>query len=421
MRADLSVADDPVRSCLDRIESHEGAVRAFAWLDSSRASNLTPASDPSDPARPLAGLPIGVKDVFDTAGIPTECGTTLLAGRVPEHSASAVEAVEEAGAVVLGKTVTAELAFAAPGPTRNPWNLDHTPGGSSMGSAAGLAAGFFPLALGTQTNSSVIMPAALCGVVGFKPSAGTISRDGVMTFSPTLDQVGCFGQSVESCARLASVLAGDNLKDVAGDVLLPSPRLAVVRTSDWDDAAPAIREQFDVDVALLREAGARVDEPELPAELDDVRRVHRTIMASEGAMEVGPLVDRHPEEASDVLRRFLVEGSTISAEALETARRERRRLIERFAHWAAQFDAILTPAAPDEAPSAQSTGDPRFCTRWTLFGAPAIVVPSGLGPQCLPIGLQLVGAPGADACLLGTARWVERHLQPPTPLWKKPL
>jgi Asp-tRNA(Asn)/Glu-tRNA(Gln) amidotransferase A subunit family amidase len=362
-----------------------------------------------------------VKDVFDTAGIPTECGTTLLAGRVPERSARTVEAIEEAGGFVLGKTVTAELAFAAPGPTRNPWNFDRTPGGSSMGSAAGIAAGFFPLAIGTQTNSSVIMPAALCGVVGFKPSAHSISREGVMAFSPTLDQVGCFGRSVESCARLASVLGGNGLTDVRGDAPLSSPRLAVARTPDWADAAPAVREQFDADVARLREAGARVDEPELPADLDDARRVHRTIMASEGATELGPLVNPHPETASDVLRQFLAEGSSIGAERLETARRERHRLIELFARWAYGFDAILTPAAPDEAPFARTTGDPRFCTRWTLVGAPAIVLPSGLGPQRLPIGLQLVGAPGADARLVVAARWVEAQLQPPAPLWEKGL
>jgi Asp-tRNA(Asn)/Glu-tRNA(Gln) amidotransferase A subunit family amidase len=406
---------DTVRACLDRIAVLESSVRAFAWLDEERALRL--AAESAD--GPLRGAPIGVKDLIDTGGIPTECGTALLAGRVPDRSAAVVRALEDAGAIVLGKTVTTELAFAAPGPTRNPWNLDRTPGGSSMGSAAGVAAGFFPLAIGTQTNSSTVMPAALCGVVGFKPSKGRHSLEGVLVFSPTLDQLGCFARSAEDCGLLASAMAGESRELWLGEAPRDPPRLAIARTSDWEGAAQAVRDRFAADVALLREAGAPVREVSLPAGLDEARLVHRTIMAFEGAAELGPLVEREPATVSAVLRRFLAEGAGVGHDTYQAARAERDRLVEEFRHWADGFDGVVTPAAPDEAPSSESTGDPRFCTRWTLVGAPAIVVRSGLGPQGLPIGLQLVGAPGQDARLLGTARWVESQLDPPPPLWDR--
>jgi Asp-tRNA(Asn)/Glu-tRNA(Gln) amidotransferase A subunit family amidase len=406
---------DTVRSCLERVSALEPSVRAFAWFDGERALRLV--GEGGDGL--LAGVPVGVKDLIDTAGIPTECGTPLLAGRVPEQSADLVVAVERAGAIVLGKTVTAELAFAAPGPTRNPWNLDRTPGGSSMGSAAGVAAGFFPLAIGTQTNSSVIMPAALCGVVGFKPSAGRHSLEGILSFSPTLDQVGCFARSSKGCGHLASALAEEPPELWLDEAPREPPRLAIARTSDWEGAAPAVRERFDADVARLREAGAQVSEPPLPGGLDDARLVHRTIMAWEGATELGPLVETRRAAVSEVLRRFLAEGAALGRTRYKSALAERERLVEEFRNWAEGFDAVVTPAAPDEAPSREGTGDPRFCTRWTLVGAPAVVLRSGLGPQGLPIGLQLVGAPGQDARLLGVAQWAEAQLDPPPPLWAR--
>jgi Asp-tRNA(Asn)/Glu-tRNA(Gln) amidotransferase A subunit family amidase len=397
--------------CLKRIASLEPRVQAFAWLDEATALERADELDRSSAASgPLHGLPLGVKDIIDTAGIPTECGTHVLAGRVPAASARVVTALESAGVVVIGKTVTAELAFAAPGPTRNPWNTERTSGGSSMGSAAAVGGGMVPAAIGTQTNSSVIMPAALCGAVGFKPTGGILPTEGVLAFSPTLDQMGCFAQTVDDAAGLA---AGMGLEPVSPDVGSGAPSFAVARTSDWPDAAEGIRREFERNLAALRRAGAQVDESGYPAELDGARAVHRTIMAYEAARALEPLVGDRVEDLSGVLQRFLREGQRIPHGELEQALAERERLTRAFAVWAAGYDAVLTPAAPDEAPGLEGTGDPRFCTRWTLVGAPAIVLPVGLGPQGLPIGLQLVGAPGADDRLVAAARFIERVLPAP--------
>lgn len=396
--------------CLTRIAESEEIVRAFAWLDEDRARRLAIAADETGEvsSSPLHGVPIGVKDIIDTAGIPTECGTALLRGRVPLESADVVTALERRGAYTLGKTVTAELAFAAPGPTRNPWNPERTPGGSSMGSAAGVAAGFFPVALGTQTNSSVIMPAALCGVVGFKPSAGSVSTAGILPFSPTLDQLGCFATSVEDVALVADA--------IAGPLLFPrretdaAPVIGVPALAEFEEAAPAIRASFERSLLALADQGATVERLSLPQALAAARAVHRTIMAFEAAQEIGPLVGSDPSQASDMLQRFLAEGAAVDVDAYARALEERARAREGFLDLARGVDLIACPAAPDEAPSREGTGDPRFCTLWSLVGAPALTLPAGRGPSGLPIGLQLVASNGADGALLETARWVEAAL-----------
>jgi Asp-tRNA(Asn)/Glu-tRNA(Gln) amidotransferase A subunit family amidase len=399
IRAGAISAETVVERCAAAVEAREREVRAFSWLTIGDALQRVRERDRTD--LPLAGLPFAVKDIIDTAGVPTERGSPLFAGRVPAASASIVDRLCELGGVMLGKTVTAELAFATPGPTRNPWNPSRTPGGSSMGSAAGVAAGMAPLALGTQTNSSLIMPAALCGVVGFKPSAGALELDGVMPFSPTLDQLGWITATVADAAFVAELLIG--AEAAAGDL-----RLAVVRTAEWDAASDSVRERFDVALAALRAAGVElVEDPAPPAALADARPVHRTIMAYEAVRSIGPAVASRPEVVSEILRRFLAEGEAIGADAYAAALGRRAELTAACSRWLGGFDAVVTPAAPTEAPSADGTGDARFCTAWTLIGAPAVVLPSGRGAQGLPVGLQLVSAPGADATLLGTARAVE--------------
>lgn len=398
-----------IDSCLERAATFEPRLRCFAWLDAEHVRRLARATDAAQGARGhLHGVPVGVKDIIDTAGIPTELGTTLFAGRVPERSADVVLALERAGALIFGKTVTAELAYFQPGPTRNPWDLSRTPGGSSMGSAAAVAAGIVPLAVGTQTNGSVIRPAAFCGVVGFKPSFGRISRSGVLTFSPTLDQIGGFARSVEDIARLVDVLAGGESRKITRPQR--PPRIAVAPTIDYERAEPAMRERFEADVVLLARAGAVVERAPLPGGLEEALPVLRTIMAFEAAEHIGPLVARGPEIVSEVLRNLLAEGARIAAADYRAAKAERWRLVAEFNEWAAPFDAVLTPPAVGEAPGLETTGDPRFCTRWTLVGAPAITLPTGLGPSGLPLGLQLVGAPGEDARLLATAAWAEAQL-----------
>jgi len=356
-----------------------------------------------------------VKDVFDTAGIPTEYGSPIFAGRVPDDSAAAVERLEAAGAIVFGKTVTAELAYFAPGPTTNPWNPERTPGGSSMGSAAAVAAGVVPAAIGTQTNGSTIRPAAFCGVVGFKPSFGRLPTAGALRFAPTLDQVGVFARTVGDAALLASVLAGE---EPAAWVPGNGRRtLGAVRTPEWAEADAATRQGFETALAAAATAGVSVREVDLPEGLAGAIPVLRTIMAAEASRFVGPLVAASLELVSLQLRELLAEGDAIPAAEYELALRRREELVSEFAAWAGECDALITLATLGEAPSLATTGDPRPCTRWTLVGAPAISLPNGLGPSGLPLAVQLVAVD--DHALLDVAAQIERLLPrlgpPPEP------
>jgi Asp-tRNA(Asn)/Glu-tRNA(Gln) amidotransferase A subunit family amidase len=412
VRQGLTTSRALVEASLARHAEVEPTVHAFAHFDPERALRLANEADAAVRARGelglLHGVPIGVKDIFDTAGIPTENGSALFAGRVPAHSAAAVIAVERAGAIVVGKTVTSELAFYHPGPTRNPHDPSRTPGGSSMGSAAGVAAGMIPAAIGSQTNGSIIRPAAFCGVVGSKPTYGRISRDGVMPFAPTLDHVGGFARTVESVAWLTAALAGEPLEHWWTGPLPGPPRFAAVRTSDWERASEPMRERFQRAVDALASAGRAVEWPSLPEGLDDGVAVLGTIMRVEGARSLVRYVKESPEEVSLVARRFFAEGERIPEADYRRALAERDRLIAAFAAWAAPYDAVLTLPAMGEAPGPETTGDPIFCTRWTLVGAPAVTIPIGKGPSGLPLGLQLVGAPGDDTRLFGASAWAEK-------------
>lgn len=334
---------------------------------------------------------------------------------MPETSATVVRALEDAGAIVVGKTVTAELAFLTPGPTRNPYALDRTPGGSSMGSAAAVAARVVPGSVGSQTNGSTIRPAAFCGIVGFKPTGGRISTAGALEFSRTLDQVGAFTTSVHSVARLAAAMAGDPLEEWWGGPADRPPRLAAVRTSDWDAATDAVQTRFQRDVDLLATEGGPIEWPRLPEGLEDAPRIIHTLMAYEAARSLGPLAEERPTEVSEGTRAYLARGRAITEDDYRGIARERLRLIAAFNEWATPYDAILTPATVGEAPGPETTGDPRFCSRWTFVGAPAVVVPTGLGPAGLPLGLQLVAARGSDRRLLAASAWAEALVPAPPP------
>ncbi len=423
-------SEDYTTALLERVAQCEPRIRAFAWLERAAALEKARAADRRRAAgeRPgvLHGIPVGIKDIIATAGIPTEMGSALFAGRVPTQSATMVRRLEAVGGFVLGKTVTAELAYFHPGATRNPWNAAHTPGGSSMGSAAAVAAGMVPLALGTQTNGSVIRPAAFCGCVGYKPSAGLLGRSGIQPFSPTLDQVGLFTRSVEDAALAAAALIGADPDDAASDPaacvharLSPlstsaPPRLAAVRSPVWALAEPAQQQAFATAVARLRTAGASVEEVELPEAFGTAHAVQRTIMYAEGARTLGTLQSEHRAALSGPLNRLIDEGRAIDDAALVAARAERRTQQEQYARFVAGYDAIVTPPARGEAPATREhTGDPVFCTIWTLVAAPALALPVGRGPQGLPLGLQVVGALFDDQRLLGTARWIEQALDWP--------
>jgi Asp-tRNA(Asn)/Glu-tRNA(Gln) amidotransferase A subunit family amidase len=326
-----------------------------------------------------------------------------------------------AGAVIMGKTVTTECATYQPGKTRNPHDPRHTPGGSSSGSAAAVAAGMVPLALGTQTNGSVIRPGAFCGAYAFKPTFGLIPRHGILKLSRTLDQVGVFGRTVEDVALLAEQLAGYDERDpdtrpraraplvqtATEDPPLP-PRIAFVKTPAWEMAEPETGEAFAELVAAL---GGQCDEQVLPESLRDAWDWHRTIMEAEMALNLAEEWERGRDRLSESLRGQLERGRDVRALDYQKAIARIPALNRGFDELFASFDAILTPSAPGTAPLAESTGSPAFCTLWTLAGMPCLNLPLMTGANGLPLGAQLVGSRGGDARLLRTARWLVGRVQ----------
>ena len=401
-----------VEAALRRHGEIEPTLRAFAWLDAERALRLADAADaaPRDGRRgTLHGVPVGVKDIIDTAGIPTERGSAVFAGRVPDRDAALVANLQAAGAIVLGKTVTAELAYFHPGPTTNPFDPSRTPGGSSMGSAAAVAAGVVPAAVGTQTNGSIIRPAAYCGVAGMKATHGRVPVEGVFPFAPTLDHPGPLARTVEGCAWLLAAITGEPLERwwAPSD---RAPRFAALRTSEWDAAEDAMQARFQADVDHIATLGGPVEWPDPPAGLDDGPAVLQTIMAYESVRTVAAAIAGRESKVSGVALELFARGAKIPEREYRAALAERDRLIAEFDRWVAPYDAILTPPAVGEAPSRETTGSPRFCSRWSLLGVPAVTIPTGRGPHGMPLGLQLVGAPGDDQRVITAAAWVEARI-----------
>lgn len=408
-----------VQACLERIEAGEDQVQAWEFLD--REKVLAEAGDRDRrrqrglPLGPLHGVPVGVKDIIDVKGMPTGNGTPLDAGRYPFADASVTRRLRSAGAVVLGKTVTTELAYYQPARTRHPHDPQRTPGGSSSGSAAAVAAGMVPFALGSQTNGSVIRPASFCGVVGFKPSFGAIPRTGVLRLSPSLDHVGVFARTIEDVA-LAEVLLGPDGEDpdaldhpgpltamALSEPPVP-PALAFVRTPFWERADASTQAAFG---ELCDALGDQMDGVDLPEVFGRARGWLDTVMMAEMARNVGHYVDRAPEQMSDRLRELVDSGRGVRAVDYQAARDMRLALRDALDPVFHRFDALLTPAVPGEAPVAEEgTGDPSFCGLWSFCGLPALSLPLLTGPSGLPVGVQLVGQHGQDARLLRTARWL---------------
>ncbi|BCX19224.1 MAG: glutamyl-tRNA amidotransferase subunit A [Geminicoccaceae bacterium] len=414
-----------IEACLARIEVDEPRLRAWAHLDRdyalAQADALDEARRRGRPTGPLFGLPVGVKDIVDTADLPTEHGSPIFVGRRPARDAWLVERLRAAGAVILGKTVTTEFAAFTPGPTRNPHDPARTPGGSSSGSAAAVAAGMVPLAIGSQTNGSVIRPAAFCGVVGFKPTYGAIPRTGMLEQSPTLDHVGVFARDLADAALLAETLVGFDPEDAATRPQAPPrlvraaaeglpvrPRLAILRSPTDDRAEPAMREAL---AELAESLGDAAVPLELPEAFGRAHAVHRTIWTAELAFRFGRLVAERGELVSDRFRELVRAGERVDAVAYQRALAERRFLQRELAGLFHEIDAFLTPAAPGEAPlGLESTGDPSFCTIWTLCGTPALGLPLFTGPSGLPMGLQLVADLGDDERLFRVAAWLTATL-----------
>jgi Asp-tRNA(Asn)/Glu-tRNA(Gln) amidotransferase A subunit family amidase len=424
-RGDLS-SEDLTRALLERISKHENTVQAFQWIDPARALDLARRADRSlrsgEALGPLHGIPVGIKDIIETQGIPTTMGSPIFDGHVPDRSAALVQRAEAAGAFVLGKTVTTEFAFYTPGKTRNPWNPAHTPGGSSSGSAAAVAMGFLPGAVGTQTNGSVIRPAAFCGVVGYKPTADLISLAGVHPFSPSLDQAGVFARSVPDAAFLAAALvergdadaAASTRKGVIPGDMVPMARplrLAAVRSPVWHLADPHAQEHFLKMAARLRSAGAEVTERELPPEFKGAHAVLRTIMYGEGARGFAELQRRDRARLSPRLNALIDEGLGIPDSDLARGLEKKGQLARELDAFLSAFDGIITPPTLGEAPAdLTQTGDPAFCTIWSLCGVPAVTIPAGRGPAGLPFGLQIVGPRFSDERVLSVALWCDEQI-----------
>jgi Asp-tRNA(Asn)/Glu-tRNA(Gln) amidotransferase A subunit family amidase len=427
IRDGLVAAEPLMESCLARVREVDGKVQAWAFLDPEHALVQARARDADrsegGATGPLHGIPVGVKDIIDTSDMPTEDGCELHAGRTPAHDATVVAMLRAAGAVIMGKTVTTELATYAPGKTHNPHNPEHTPGGSSSGSAAAVAAGMVPLAIGTQTNGSVIRPAAFCGVYGFKPTHGLIPRGGVLKLSRTLDQLGVFARTLDDIALIAEQMIGHDPRDpdtrprarmplvatASEEPPLP-PLIAFVKGPVWERAEQETQEAFAELVSVL---GERVVEIELPGLVSQGLDWHQTIMEAEMAANLDAEWERGREKLSNSLRAQLTRGREVKALDYQRACARIPLINEGFEEIFDRCDAIVTPAAPGTAPKGlESTGDPAFCTLWTLCGMPALSLPLMKGANGLPLGVQLVGRRNGDARLLRTARWLATQVEP---------
>jgi amidase len=397
---------------LARIAATDAGIGAWAWLDHDHVLREAARLDalPASARGPLFGAPVGLKDIIHTVSLPTRMGSPAFADFVPPRDAACVHRLAEAGGYAFGKTVTTELAFLHPGKTRNPWHAAHTPGGSSQGSAAAVAARHVPAALGTQTNGSVIRPAAFCGVVGFKPTLGAIPFDGVGLFSQTLDTLGTFTRSVADAALLAAPLAAGALAREPATLATP-PRLAFLAGFPWTVIDHDAEIALDAAAARLRDAGAEVVAVALPDALADAARVHRTIMLHEAVAHLGALQDRLRPRLSAALNAALDEGRGIDGAAYARARAGRGAMIAAATAWLSHYDALIAPPTTGAAPAGlDSTGDPSCCTLASLLGAPAITLPVARDARGLPLGLQLVAPAGDDARLLSVAAWCEARL-----------
>jgi Asp-tRNA(Asn)/Glu-tRNA(Gln) amidotransferase A subunit family amidase len=426
IRDGVITSEELVAACLDRIAETDEQIQAWAFLDPDYALAQARAADElrasGRPTGPLNGVPVGVKDIFDTGDMPTKCGSPLYAGRTPSRDAAVVARLRAAGAIIMGKTVTTEFAYFAPGKTRNPHDPKRTPGGSSSGSAAAVAAEMVPLALGSQTNGSTVRPAAFCGVVGFKPTHGLISRAGVLALSRTLDHVGLFARTIDDIAILAEELAVYDERDpdtrprarvpfaqIAAEQAPVPPVLAFVKTPMWERADEETKEGF---AKLIETLGARVEEVDLFPSAKEAWEWHKTIMDAEMAANLAREYERGRERMSEQLRALIERGRKVSAVDYQRALSHIAPVHESFLELFEQrYDAILTPAAPGAAPKGlTSTGDPSFCTLWTYCGMPALSLPLLESAGGLPIGVQLVGPRDGDARLLRTAKWLAARL-----------
>ena len=400
-------AEALTQACLE--QARAGAdIKAWAWLDPEAALVQARAVDRAGRKGRLAGVPVGIKDIIDTVDMPTEHGSPIYRGNRPFADAACVALIRAASGVILGKTVTTEFANRHPGATVHPHNADHTPGGSSSGSAAAVADFQVPLALGTQTGGSTIRPAAFCGVIGYKPSFGEFSRVGVKMQCQNLDTLGIVCRSLEDVALLRGVLRAQEPRRV--DRESAAPRIGFCRTPAWEHADGDTHALLEHTAAVLAAAGATVQDVALTP--SDILDHHRRIFEFEAARNYAYEYEVHGEKLSEALRDgLLARGRALPlpayVEAIETSEAFRRNLDDVFA----EVDVLLAPSAMGEAPQGlDSTGDARFNAIWTLAWTPCVTLPAGNGRKGLPLGIQLVGPRFRDEVLLDAAAWVEARL-----------
>ncbi len=408
-------------ACLRRIDSREPEIKAWVHLDPefarAQATKCDQLRASGAAVGPLHGVPVGVKDIFDTQDFPTENGTILDRGRSPVNDCTAVRRLKAAGCVIMGKTVTTELAVYAPGKTTNPKDINRTPGGSSSGSAAAVACGMVPIAIGSQTNGSVIRPASFCGVIGFKPSHGQISRSGALSLSRNLDHVGVFARSVEDAALVTDSLTGFDPDDTDTRLTAATklhetalqeppiePKFGFLKTQMWDRAEPATQAAFEELVDFLGDACKTI---EMPNAFHPAVENLRKIMTADLAKSLSAYVDRGKSQLSDILQGMIDDGNRVSAVDYNRAVDARAGFNLWVEEVCSEYDALIAPATIGEAPlGLTATGDPVFCSTWSYLGVPALSLPLMQGVDGMPLGVQLVSARGDDARLLRTARWL---------------
>jgi Asp-tRNA(Asn)/Glu-tRNA(Gln) amidotransferase A subunit family amidase len=410
---------------LQQIVTCEPSVQAWEYFNpeliEQQIDQIENHSQPE--SLPLKGLPIAIKDIIATADMPTGWGTPIHAGTMRGYDAAVVEKLRSAGAILMGKTVTTEYATARAGKTTNPHHAAHTPGGSSSGSAAAVAAGMVPVAIGTQTLGSILRPAAYCGVIGFKPSFGTISRYGIMSVSRELDHVGIFARSLADITRVCSILAESDERDpdCRGGIFLPPietesgiknelikiPKFALIQTPFWNQIESEDQQRVLDCASQIEQAGGAIANLTLPPSFETFPDIAHVLMSAGLAAHHGQDADQYPEQISPALHRWIERGRSQSAVEYAQARQTTVHYSITLAHLLAQYDAILTPVTMGTAPlGLENTGSPLFCILWTLCGLPAISIPMGKASNGLPLAVQLVGRRGGDRQLLAVAQWL---------------
>ncbi len=416
-----------IKQCLDHIDALEPRLHAWVEVDSNgalqQARELAATRQRGETLGTLAGVPVGIKDIIDVAGLPTRAGAPSFAHYQPETDATVVARLRQAGAVIVGKTHTTEFAYLDPAPTANPWNLNHTPGGSSSGSAAAVAAGMLPLALGTQTVGSVLRPAAYCGIVGLKPSHGRNSCTGVLPLAASFDHVGLLCSCVADAALGLSVVAGYDasdpysvdapVDDYVAAIANPSPpRLGVPRAYYAGTASDEIVSQLDAAIKRFELAGAEVVEVSFPGAAPEIAEAAQPVMRYEAAVAHAVRYAEHKHQYRDNIRGLIEAGHATSEQEYRGARDAMRRLHDSLSETLTRVDAILMPVAPTTAPEGlHATGSGIFCGPASFTGLPAIALPSGVSPSGLPLAVQLIGPSFGEAKLLGVAAWAERVLE----------